>query len=263
MKNLQSKLKSVSKSLAALSKQVEKLSNQVAMPKAVKKPSAVTKAAAPKAPQAGGDATTTGGAGGGTHDKQLLRSDGVTGADPTVQGVNGSPLEAGDGGDATSIAGRVGDGFKPNKDGAAGGSFFAQGGKGGDYELKGITQTQINPKIGLTFARALRSMLRHDPDVMMVGEVRDEETARIATQSALTGHLVFSTLHTNSAAQSVDRMIDVFPPHQQKQIRIQLASVLKAIISMRLLPRADGLGRWRGAGRLPERATCGHGRGNS
>lgn len=78
-----------------------------------------------------------------------------------------------------------------------------------EYELKGITQTQINPKIGLTFSHALRSMLRHDPDVMMVGEVRDQETAKIAIQTAMTGHLVLSTLHTNDAAAGAVRLIDM------------------------------------------------------
>ncbi len=78
-----------------------------------------------------------------------------------------------------------------------------------EYQLKGITQIQINPAIGLTFAQGLRSMLRHDPDIMMVGEVRDEETAQIAIQVALTGHLVFSTLHTNDSAGSVTRLLDM------------------------------------------------------
>lgn len=78
-----------------------------------------------------------------------------------------------------------------------------------EYELPGITQTQINPKIGLTFARSLRSMLRHDPDVMMVGEIRDRETAEVAIQTAMTGHLVLSTLHTNDAAGGAARLIDM------------------------------------------------------
>jgi type II secretory ATPase GspE/PulE/Tfp pilus assembly ATPase PilB-like protein len=78
-----------------------------------------------------------------------------------------------------------------------------------EYQLKGITQVQVNPKIGLTFAAGLRSMLRHDPDVMMVGEVRDLETAEIAIRVALTGHLVFSTLHTNDAAGAVTRLEDI------------------------------------------------------
>ena len=78
-----------------------------------------------------------------------------------------------------------------------------------EYELRGISQTQINTKIDLTFAQMLRSMLRHDPDVMMVGEVRDRETAEVTIQTALTGHLVFSTLHTNDAASGVTRLIDI------------------------------------------------------
>lgn len=78
-----------------------------------------------------------------------------------------------------------------------------------EYELRGITQTQIHPRIGLTFAHALRSMLRHDPDVMMVGEIRDLETARIAVQSAMTGHLVLSTLHTNDAASTPGRLTEM------------------------------------------------------
>jgi type II secretion system protein E len=78
-----------------------------------------------------------------------------------------------------------------------------------EYELRGVSQTQINPRINLTFARMLRSMLRHDPDVIMVGEVRDFETAEITIQTALTGHLVFSTLHTNDAAGGITRLIDM------------------------------------------------------
>ncbi len=93
------------------------------------------------------------------------------------------------------------------------------------------------------FSTALRSALRQDPDVILVGEMRDYETIETALLAAETGHLVFSTLHTLDATESVNRIISVFPPHQQKQIRIQLSAVLKAILSMRLLPRADGLGR--------------------
>ncbi len=78
-----------------------------------------------------------------------------------------------------------------------------------EYELRGITQTQVNPQIGLSFAHALRSMLRHDPDVMLVGEVRDRETAEIAIQTAMTGHLVLSSLHTNDAAGGAARLIDM------------------------------------------------------
>jgi twitching motility protein PilT len=91
-----------------------------------------------------------------------------------------------------------------------------------------------------SFGAALRSSLRQDPDVVLVGEMRDLETISAAITLAETGHLVLATLHTNSAAQSVDRMIDVFPPHQQQQIRIQVASILQAICSQRLVPTIGG-----------------------
>jgi len=91
-----------------------------------------------------------------------------------------------------------------------------------------------------SFAKALRSALRQDPDVILVGEMRDFETIETALLAAETGHLVFSTLHTLDATETINRIIAVFPPHQQQQIRIQLASVLKAVISQRLLPSADG-----------------------
>jgi twitching motility protein PilT len=93
------------------------------------------------------------------------------------------------------------------------------------------------------FAFALRAALRQDPDVILVGEMRDYETIETALTAAETGHLVMSTLHTLDAAETVNRVISVFPPHQQKQIRIQLASVIRAVISMRLVPRKDGEGR--------------------
>ncbi len=91
-----------------------------------------------------------------------------------------------------------------------------------------------------SFAAALRSALREDPDVVLIGEMRDLETISTAITVAETGHLVFATLHTNSAAQSIDRMVDVFPPHQQQQIRIQLASVLQGIVAQRLIPMIGG-----------------------
>jgi twitching motility protein PilT len=94
-----------------------------------------------------------------------------------------------------------------------------------------------------SFAVSLRSALRQDPDVILVGEMRDYETIETALTAAETGHLVLSTLHTLDATETINRIISVFPPHQQKQIRIQLAAVLKSIISMRLVPRADGRGR--------------------
>lgn len=93
------------------------------------------------------------------------------------------------------------------------------------------------------FTNGLRAALRQDPDIILVGEMRDLETISTAITAAETGHLVLATLHTNSAAQTINRIIDVFPPHQQDQIRIQLAAVLAAIISQRLLPRIDGTGR--------------------
>lgn len=95
-----------------------------------------------------------------------------------------------------------------------------------------------------SFSAALRSALRQDPDVVLIGEMRDLETISSAITIAETGHLVFATLHTNSAAQSIDRMIDVFPPHQQPQIRSQLSNILMGICSQRLIPTIGG-------GRLP------------
>ncbi|HWW82296.1 MAG TPA: type IV pilus twitching motility protein PilT [Vicinamibacterales bacterium] len=94
-----------------------------------------------------------------------------------------------------------------------------------------------------SFAQALRSALRQDPDVILVGEMRDFETIETGLLAAETGHLVFSTLHTLDATETINRIIAVFPPHQQKQVRLQLASVLKAVVSQRLIPKADGRGR--------------------
>jgi len=94
-----------------------------------------------------------------------------------------------------------------------------------------------------SFLNALRGSLREDPDILLVGEMRDMETISLAITAAETGHLVFATLHTNNAAESVDRMIDVFPPGQQEQIRVQLSNNLVAIISQQLLPRAGTTGR--------------------
>ncbi|MEM9292069.1 MAG: type IV pilus twitching motility protein PilT [Acidobacteriota bacterium] len=93
------------------------------------------------------------------------------------------------------------------------------------------------------FATALRAAMRQDPDVVLVGEMRDFETIETALLAAETGHLVFSTLHTVDATETINRIISVFPPHHQKQIRIQLGQVLRAVISLRLVPRADGIGR--------------------
>jgi len=105
-----------------------------------------------------------------------------------------------------------------------------------------VNQREINVDTQ-SFSQALRSALRQDPDVILVGEMRDFETVETALIAAETGHLVVSTLHTLDATETVNRIIAVFPPHQQRQVRIQLAGVLKAAISQRLVPRADGLGR--------------------
>src|SRR5690606_19201778 len=95
----------------------------------------------------------------------------------------------------------------------------------------------------LAYAPGLRAALRQDPDVILIGEMRDVETIETALVAAETGHLVFSTLHTLDATETINRIVSVFPPHQQGQIRIQLAKVLKAAVSQRLMPKADGKGR--------------------
>lgn len=94
-----------------------------------------------------------------------------------------------------------------------------------------------------SYVNALRAVLREDPDVILVGEMRDLDTISIAITAAETGHLVFSTLHTIGASKTIDRVVDVFPPHQQQQIKVQLSAVMEGIISQQLLPRADGNGR--------------------
>jgi twitching motility protein PilT len=95
----------------------------------------------------------------------------------------------------------------------------------------------------MSFSRALRAALRQDPDVILVGEMRDLETISTALTAAETGHLVFATLHTQSTSQTVDRIIDVFPAEQQHQVRMQLSIALQGIITQQLLPTADGSGR--------------------
>ena len=112
-----------------------------------------------------------------------------------------------------------------------------------EKRMMGVNQVQVNTKAGLTFASALRSILRQDPDVILVGEMRDFETIQAAIRAAETGHLVISTLHTNSAVSTIDRIIDVFPEAQQGQIRVQLASVLKGVVTQQLLVRQDQPGR--------------------
>jgi twitching motility protein PilT len=105
-----------------------------------------------------------------------------------------------------------------------------------------VNQREVNQDTK-SFAQALKHVLRQDPDVILVGEMRDLETISLAVTAAETGHLVFGTLHTQDAPQTVDRIIDVFPPHQQHQVRAQLANALQGIITQTLIPRKDGNGR--------------------
>jgi twitching motility protein PilT len=105
-----------------------------------------------------------------------------------------------------------------------------------------INQREIG-RDSKSYQNALRAILREDPDVILVGEMRDLETISIAITAAETGHLVFSTLHTIGAAKTIDRIVDVFPPYQQQQIKIQLAAVMQGIISQQLLPKSDNSGR--------------------
>lgn len=105
-----------------------------------------------------------------------------------------------------------------------------------------VNQREVGVDV-LDFATALRAALREDPDIILVGEMRDLETISAAITAAETGHFVMGTLHTIGAAKTIDRVIDVFPPHQQQQVRTQLATVLKAVITQTLLPTADGTGR--------------------
>lgn len=105
-----------------------------------------------------------------------------------------------------------------------------------------INQREVG-KDTVSFSTGLRAALREDPDVILVGEMRDLETIETALTAAETGHLVFGTVHTNSAADSIDRLVDVFPPNRQQQIRLQLAQSLKAVLSQQLVPLANGSGR--------------------
>ena len=105
-----------------------------------------------------------------------------------------------------------------------------------------ITQREVRTHTR-SFAAALRGALREDPDVIMVGELRDLETISLAITAAETGHLVLGTLHTGNASRTLDRLLDVFPPDQQEQIRIMVSESLRGVISQQLIPRADGKGR--------------------
>lgn len=110
------------------------------------------------------------------------------------------------------------------------------------HNLSIVNQREIGQDTG-SFAIALRAALREDPDVILVGEMRDLETIAVAITAAETGHLVLATLHTPSAAETIDRIIDVFPPYQQQQIRIQLANTIEGIVAQQLIPRSDKPGR--------------------
>jgi twitching motility protein PilT len=115
-----------------------------------------------------------------------------------------------------------------------------------EYLHKDKKSTICQREVGMdvtSFSRGLRATLREDPDVILVGEMRDLDTVETAILAAETGHLVFSTLHTLDAPESINRMVSVFAPHHQRQVRLQLGSILKAVISQRLIPRMDGQGR--------------------
>lgn len=115
-----------------------------------------------------------------------------------------------------------------------------------EYLHKDKKSTVSQREVGMDvsgFSRGLRASLREDPDIILVGEMRDLDTIETALLAAETGHLVFSTLHTLDAPESINRVISVFPPHHQRQVRLQMSSILQAIISMRLIPRMDGQGR--------------------
>ena len=112
-----------------------------------------------------------------------------------------------------------------------------------EYQLSSLTQIQVESKQGMSFASALRSILRQDPDIIFVGEIRDLDTAEVAVQAALTGHLVLATLHTTDTAMTIDRILDVFPAHRQEEVKVQLSGCLQGIVSQQLLPRAESPGR--------------------
>lgn len=111
-----------------------------------------------------------------------------------------------------------------------------------EHKMCMVNQREVGADV-TSFAASLRGALREDPDVILVGEMRDYETIQAAITAAETGHLVMSTLHTTDAASTIDRIIDVFPPHQQQQVRTQLASILVGVCSQQLVPTADGNGR--------------------
>jgi len=112
-----------------------------------------------------------------------------------------------------------------------------------EFNFKGINQVNVHAEVGMTFAAALKAFLRQDPDIIMVGEIRDIETAEIGIKAAMTGHLVFGTLHTLNAMKTVDRVVEIFPANQQGQVRSTLSDALKAVVSQTLFKRIDVKGR--------------------
>src|SRR5437764_6002529 len=111
------------------------------------------------------------------------------------------------------------------------------------YHKKAIVNQREVGSDTSSFPQALKYVVRQDPDIILIGEMRDTETVQAAINIAETGHLVFATLHTTDAPQSINRMIDVFPPHQQSQVRAQLSFVLQAVFTQQLLPKSSGVGR--------------------
>jgi twitching motility protein PilT len=109
-----------------------------------------------------------------------------------------------------------------------------------EYQIEGINQIQVKPQIGLDFSHALRSIVRQDPDIIMIGEMRDDVSFSTAMSAADTGHLVLSTLHTTNAAQSINRILDFFKAEEREQIRRQLAGTLQAVICQRMVPTIAG-----------------------
>ena len=112
-----------------------------------------------------------------------------------------------------------------------------------EYRLPIIRQSNINPENGFDFADGIRTLLRQDPDVILVGEMRDLETTRLALTAAETGHLVFATIHTNDAVQTVDRIINMYEPSDRDFVRHQLAQIIRGTVSQRLVPLKDSSGR--------------------
>ena len=112
-----------------------------------------------------------------------------------------------------------------------------------EYDLEGIVQIPVNEEIGVTYAAVLRTILRQDPDVIMVGEMRDLETVDTSLKAAETGHIVYSSIHTNDVSATIHRLVSFFPPEEQQNVRARLAENLQAIVSLRLLPTKKEVAR--------------------